>query len=354
MSNAISANVSGNVVNASVSGSPASASVTSSQVSSVQASSGPSTSPVLSVNGQIGNVVLPVFPSSFEKPPGMARLVTVLDGGTFLLSARSTTGRFAVLWWDGSVQVFGGGAASQYTAASKVVPASGNWAGSAPKPVVVWSCTASPAASGSLTGLSCTSKKVISIAVDGCQSLTEISCDTNQLANLLLTGCAALQTVSCHLNVLRELVVSDCVALTNLYCQGNLLSGLDVSKNTSLLVLSCSENALGGLDVTQNTALESMYCHNNQITALNVNGKALLRNVNASNNLLTSVRAIGVATSGAAGFNVSSNSLSSQALNALYADLAGVASGTIYVAGNPGAALDNPAVATAKGYTVNG
>lgn len=353
MSNTISANVSGNVVNASVSGSPATASVSSPQSSSVQASSGPATSPVLSVNGQIGNVVLPVFSSSFEKPPGMARLVTVHDGGTFLLSARSTTGRFAVLWWDGSVQVFGGGAASQYTSATKSVPASGNWSGSAPKPVIVWSCTASPASSGHLTGLSCTSKKVISLAVDGCQSLTELSCDTNQLANLLLTGCSSLQTLSCHLNVLRELAISDCVALTNLYCQGNLLKGLDVSKNTSLVVLSCSENGLAGLDVTQNALLAALYCHNNQITALSVSGRALLRNINASNNLLTSVRAVGVAASGPVGFNVSSNSLNAGA-NAIYADVAGVASGTIYVAGNPGAALDMPAIATAKGYTVNG
>jgi hypothetical protein len=52
-----------------------------------------------------------IVSSSYDSlnPPGMARLVTVRSSGTFSIYVASTTGYVAVLWWDGSVQVFGTG-----------------------------------------------------------------------------------------------------------------------------------------------------------------------------------------------------------------------------------------------------
>jgi hypothetical protein len=352
----ISASVSGNSITASVSGgSGVAVSQSASQpVSFPQGIQTPA--PVQSVNGQIGNVVIPVATWVPHKPPGVAWLSSVLDSGSFSLSARSSTGYAAVQWWDGSVQAYGAGSPGQYIAASKAVLASGYWAKSTIKQVFVWSCAsaANASQSGSLTGLSCSSKKVFALSIDGCSSLLEVSCDSNQLTSLNLTGCTALQTISCHLNSLTSLDVSDATPLPSLYCQGNSLRGLDVTRNTALQVLSCSTNLLAALDLSQNSALVGLYCFGNQLTTLDIRNKPALRDVIASSNSISLVRAAGVAASGVAGMNVASNQLNAASLNSLYTDLASVQSGVIYVSGNPGVAGDNPAIATAKGYTVNG
>lgn len=364
MSNTISASVSGVTINASVSGSSASASIGSSgspiQASlsggGISASGGPAIAPVQSVNGQIGHVIVPVIPFPPVKPPEMALLTTVMSSGTFSLSARSPSGRVAVLWWDGSVQIFGNGVANQYQLASKSVPSSGNWSGSSPKSVVAWPCTsaASAVASGAFTGLACTSKSLTYLSVDGCASLTELSCDSNRLTSLHIAGCPVMASLSCHLNQIRELGVSDCPSLASLYCQANALRGLDLTKNAALQVLSCGSNQLASLNVSQSALLAGLYCNNNLIGSLDLTANPALTNVNASNNLLTSIRAPGVRATGEAGMNVSNNQLSAASLNTLYSDLASVASGSIYVSGNPGVSSDNPAIATAKGYTVYG
>lgn len=352
----ISASVSGNSISASISGSSG---VAVSQAAG-QALTFPqgvyTPAPVQSVNGQIGNVVIPVTAWVPYKPPGVVWLSSVLESGSLSLSTRSSTGYVAVLWWDGSVQAYGVGSSGQYIAASKSVLASGAWARSAPKQVFVWSCLSATNAtqSGVLTGFSCPSKKVSALSIDGCASLLEVSCDSNQLTSLNLTGCVSLQTISCHINNLVELNVSEATSLTSLYCQVNSLRGLDVTRNTALQILSCSTNLLTTLDLSQNSALTGLYCFGNQLTTLDLRNKPSLRNVNASSNSLVSVRATGVAASGVVGMNVSSNALSANALNSLYADLAAVQSGVIYVSGNPGTASDTPAIATAKGYTVNG
>ncbi len=105
-------------------------------------------------------------PEEQLNPPGMARLVTVQDSGTVSLSALSTTGYIAALWWDGSVQVFGSGSAGSDVTVSKSVPSSGNWSKSAPKEIFIWSCTAGNATqSGDLTGLDCWDTAITSLNV---------------------------------------------------------------------------------------------------------------------------------------------------------------------------------------------
>lgn len=354
-SSTISASVSGNSINASVSGGGVSVSQTQGQALSFPQTL-PAAAPVQSVNGQIGNVVLPVTPWVPYKPPGAVWIASVLDSGTFTVSARSSTGYFAVLWWDGQVQAFGTGSTIQYNQASKSVLTAGLWARSAPKQVAVWPCVsaANASQSGALTGFSCTSKKVFALSIDGCSSLLEVSCDSNQLTSLNFTGCTSLQTISCHINSLVELDVSNATSLTSLYCQSNSLRGLDVTKNTALQILSCSNNLLSTLNLSQNSALTGLYAFGNSLTSLDIRNKPALRDVNVSGNAIGTILASGLLASGPFGLNVSNNNLSVQALNSLYSDLAVVQSGTIYVSGNPGTASDSPSIATAKGYTVNG
>lgn len=81
-----------------------------------------------------------------------------------------------------------------------------------------------------------------------------------------------------------------------------------------------------------------------------------------------SVRAVGVAGNGGmysqwgsgpanvmGGINIAAQSLTAAALNQLYADLStGTNSARVFVVGNPGTAADDPAIATAKSYTVFG
>ena len=52
--------------------------------------------------------------------------------------------------------------------------------------------------------------------------------------------------------------------------------------------------------------------------------------------------------------SIGSLKLSAAQLNAYYTALPTVASGTLTVTGNWGTATDNPAIATAKGWTVTG
>lgn len=302
------------------------------------------TTQVRSVNGLSGDVSIEspqVWP---PKPPGCISLTSRLDSGTFSLHVRTTTGRFAVLWWDGTVQTFGTGVAGSYHSGSRSVGTTG----SSPKTIFVW-CEG-----GNLVGLSCSSRKVTALDVSENPSLQFLTCDANQISYLNFGGCPAIQSIVCHGNQLRELRLGRLPALAELYCQSNLLTKLDVSKNLLLQTLQCSNNLLETLDLSKNTALAGLYCHQNQLRGLDLRGNLLLKNLNCSGNLLTSVRATGIAMSGVFGANLQNNLLSATSLNTFYADLATETGGFIYVAGNPGVAGDNPALATAKGYTVVG
>jgi hypothetical protein len=343
----IQATVSGSTITASIAG------------GSISASGGSVTSfsPVQSVNGQIGSVVVGVPHYVQQNPGGMVWLITTKNTGLLSMTARSTTGYVAVMWWNGTVQLLGSGSPSVNINVSRQIPLFGQpWSSSSPKHVYVWSCgsTSSANKTGELTTFSCTSSDVSMVSAYGCSSLNSLSCDSNQITSLDLGGCVGLAELSCFSNKITELNLTGLPALASLYCQSNLLDGLNVRSNPLLQTLQCNDNSLDTLDTSANPNLYGLYCHNNFIKSLDLRGNAGLKNLNCLGNGLESINATGLALSGSLGANVSGNQLSASSLNSFYSGLANVTSGTLYVSGNPGTASDTPSIATQKGYVVNG
>ena len=238
-------------------------------------------------------------PEEQLNPPGMARLVTVQDSGTVSLSALSTTGYIAALWWDGSVQVFGSGSAGSDVTVSKSVPSSGNWSKSAPKEIFIWSCTAGNATqSGDLTGLDCWDTAITSLNVSGLTALTTLYCWGTAIASLNVSGLTALTTLYCNgCTAITSLNVSGCTALTTLYCGGNTaLTSLNVSGLTALTTLDCGGNtALTSLNVSGLTALTGLYCNGcTALTSLNVSGLTALTTLDCWGTAIASLNVSGL------------------------------------------------------------
>ena len=238
-------------------------------------------------------------PEEQLNPPGMARLVTVQDSGTVSLSALSTTGYIAALWWDGSVQVFGSGSAGSDVTVSKSVPSSGNWSKSAPKEIFIWSCTAGNATqSGDLTYLDCAGTALTSLNVSGCTALTTLYCGGNTaLTSLNVSGLTALTTLDCGGNTaLTSLNVSGLTALTGLYCNGcTALTSLNVSGLTALTTLDCWGTAIASLNVSGLTALTTIGCFQcTALTSLNVSGCTALTTLDCWGTAIASLNVSGL------------------------------------------------------------
>jgi Leucine-rich repeat (LRR) protein len=272
------------------------------------------------------------------------------------LSVRTSTGYAAVMWWDGSVSIYGNGMASAFMTAQKSVPTSGNWSRSAPKQIYIWPCSPGTAIySGSITGLSCSSRKLTALSVADCGNLTSLDCSTNVIDYIDLRNCDSLQELFCYGNNIGSLDLSQLPALVSLYCQNNYFTSLSLTTNTKLETLQCDHNQLTGLTLTNNTLLQNLYCHDNDIYGLSLSTNTRLKNLNCSSNrILTFSIGAGTAMSGMFGCNLSYNLLDATVLNAFYTALGQVSSGTLFVSGNPGSNGDTPSIATAKGYTVYG
>lgn len=379
-------------------------------------------------------------------PRGMARFVSITDAQTIWFnSVRSTTGYVGVLWWDGSVQVYGSGNPNSDISIQKSAPISGNWSGAAPKEFFFWSSGSTGFKSGDLTmikssyltgltsldvrGLSALTAlatgggELTSLDLTGLTSLTELRCSNNKLTNLDVSGLTGLTILYCNNNLISSLNLGNLPVLQYLFCQQNhivslnlsglpsllqfdcstnLLGSLDVSNNseltifycysnsisslnifsntklktlwcfdnsisslntsnnTSLLFLSCTDNNISSLNLSNNFNITTLLCKSNSLTSLDISGLTSLSRIDCSNNQLTSVRAQSVALAGSVhpffgtvtlGGDLRNNSLSAAAIDQFYTDLSPRA-GYIDVSGNPGAATDDPTIATAKGYTV--
>lgn len=293
-----------------------------------------------------------------DKPAEMAWMSTRLDSGTFGISAKSSTGYVAVLWWDGTVQGFGSGNQTQYISVTRAVPASGAYARSAPKSVYVWPATSLTSfiqsGYGTLTGLACSSKKITALSVADCVSLAALSCDSNNMEHLDVSRCSLMTNLACHGNRLRSLDISTLPLLGSLFCQSNILESLDVSMNPAMQVLQCNSNSLKTLNLAYSVNLRSLFCQDNSIASLNLSSCPLLTGMNCSNNEITSLRALNVSFESLYGANIENNLLTWQALNQFYSDLKVAPPGqspAIYAAGNPGAGDDLQSIATGKGYS---
>lgn len=311
---------------------------------------------VFSPTGPSGSSTVAVANLVPYKPEEYGWLTSILETGSLSFSVKTSTGYAAVLWWDGSISVYGSGNADAFMSAQKSIPISGNWSRSSPKQVFVWPCVAGAATlSGTLTGLSCPSRKITALSVADCGSLTSLDCSSNLIDYLDIRSTPALQELFCYGNRLGSLDLSDSTALKAVYCQSNYLASLVTTKNTLLETLQCDNNLIQTLALTTNTLLQSLYCQYNKLASINLGANTRLRNLNCSSNLINAlVIPSGVTLSGQFGCNLSYNILDAAALNAFYTSLGAVSSGYLFVSGNPGSAGDNPSIATAKGYTVYG
>lgn len=290
-----------------------------------------------------------------EKPPGMIWLSTRMDSGTFGMSVRSSTGYIAVLWWDGTVSPYGSGGSSQFISATRSVLTTGSYARSSPKSVYVWPVSSlnSLSMSGSITGLSCTNKKVTAISADDCGSVATLSCESNDLEYISVSRCTSLSTLSCFGNRLRDIDLTSSTSINSLYIQNNLLKSIDVSRLQQLTSLQCNSNQIESLDLLYNANLTSLFCHSNLLKSLNLNGCKSLTHLNCSGNAIVSVRATGLSFSNPFGANISNNLLDAGGLDQFYADIATSPAGQsppIFISGNR--STGTVQVASGKGYTV--
>jgi Leucine-rich repeat (LRR) protein len=353
------------IISASVSsGSPISASVTGGG-GVVYTSTGSGSSPIsvsvqggaqsASSSGESSSTPKQSYVIAPEKPPGMIYFSTRLETGTFGMAVRSSTGYVAVMWWDGTTNTYGTGAASSYFLITKIVPTTSFYARSAPKSVYVWPTTsASLIQYGSITGFSCPGRKITAMSLADCTALTALTVDSNLMEHLDLTRCSAISSLACYGNRLRSLDITTCTGLVSLYCQNNLLSYLDVTLATGLLTLQCNDNQIGSLNLTYSTLLAELFVYNNLLTSLTIAGSPFLASLNCSGNRLTTLRAIGISLDSTYGANIENNLLSASALNQFYSDLAVGGDAPIYVAGNIGTTSDDPSIATGRGYQVYG
>jgi hypothetical protein len=199
-----------------------------------------------------------------------------------------------------------------------------------------------------LTILNCSGCMLAELDLSRCTRLMELTCYHNDLARLDLSQNTSLRTLDVENNSLTALDLSANRNLRGLNCDGNALAALDLSACTALSSLSCSGNALTALGLSRNTALVELSCEMNLLTSLNVSANTALEAINCHNNLLASIT-VG-AGSVVGNINTQNNSLSAAALNALFASLP--ASGTIAIAGNPGAAACDRSIAENKNWTV--
>ena len=317
-----------------------------------------------------GNEIVSGEKAPQQNPPGMVRMVSVMSASAAqLYRVTTTTGYAAARWWDGSVQVYGSGNPATLIDVTISNPTTGNWSKSAPKEIFIWSCTSGDATqSGDLTTLNAQGRDLTSIDVRGLSALTELRLNSNDITSLDLSGLSSLEVLSANLNPLegefdfsglsslRQIILgttsitsvkglNDAAGLEYIGLTGCLISSLDLRGFPSLNYVNVGGNPL--------------------LTKLDVTGATFIDTLSAVSSGLESIRATGVVIGGyqhptvpfiySYGANLQGNSLSDAALDQFYTDLATTSSfGSINVLGNPGASSDNPAIATAKGYTIYG
>jgi Leucine-rich repeat (LRR) protein len=324
-------------------------------------------------------------------PNKFLRMVTTKNFGTYNNVVVSASGYAAVLWWDGSVTIHGTGSAAANIILTKAIPTSGNYSGSSPKEIFAWPCLSA----GS--------------AVYSGQTFSSVNL-ANSSIGLLETGGMNISSLNVNNNFLRFLDVSDSPSLTALYAQGNPLQEIDLTGCDSLNILQLSltqlqgtldfsvfpeltevnvsannhierivlgvqphltqlilssNTSLGEVDIMGCTGLQTLDVSYTSLNSLYVNSGSSLSTLRAQENTLSSIRCPGARLGGFSlpsyyyvgyGGDISYNDLSASALNQFYTDLgtAAVGGGYINADGNAGTSGDNPAIATAKGYTVYG
>jgi len=104
---------------------------------------------------------------------------------------------------------------------------------------------------GKITGLYCSSNKLIALGVQGLTDLETLDCYINKLTAFSVQGLTSLQGLACWDNQLTSLNVQGCSSLQGLDCSGNKLPELNVQGLTDLQRLNCYVNQLNAQAMTE-------------------------------------------------------------------------------------------------------
>lgn len=218
--------------------------------------------------------------------------------------------------------------------------------------------------------------------IDVGTSLSFTNCD--RLQNFSLAGITSLQSLTvknCWTGVTNyfstQIAAFSCTSLTSVTIENTDL-GIYLASNTALTSLDLLNSDLQYLTLGNSPSLTSISnflstmanmtsitMYNTGLSSFTIPTTSNLLSIDIkANPSLTSVRAVGQnpvvykywSISGFQdGVKLNGNNLSAAALDQVYTDLASVGmTSYIRVDGNPGVGSDNPAIATAKGYTVLG
>lgn len=216
---------------------------------------------------------------------------------------------------------------------------------------------------------------------NSCTSLKNVTLGTPTLATTLdnmFSSCATLQSMSLSIPAATNVqsIFGSCsslksVTLTNTSLVSNWAQAFQSSgaieyiSITSLAAATTLNSTFNGCTSLKSIALPSNTlisvlnnafsgCASLQtVTGINGNAATLSSNYNTLFNSTPSLQSIG-ATGMKFTHTIANCKMSATALNAYYTALPTVVGQTLTVTGNWGVAIDNPAIATAKGWTVTG
>ena len=221
------------------------------------------------------------------------------------------------------------------------------------------------------------------IGIDVGTSFSFTNCDRLQSINF--AGVTSLQSITvknCWAGTanyyLAQLYVNACSSLTSITMENSDL-GVYIIGNSALTSLNLLNSDLQYLTLGGSPSLTSIsnflstmvnmgavHINDTGLTSFTIPATSNLLSIEISYNpSLTSVRAVGQnpyvykywsISSFLDGVKLQNNNLSAAALDQVYTDLGNVSGAPSYIRvdGNPGVGSDNPAIATAKGYTVLG
>ena len=146
--------------------------------------------------------------------------------------------------------------------------------------------------------------------------------------------------------------------LTRFTCASQMLTSFDHAGLGALTHLTLNANLLPAFSGAGLGAVTDLYLASNLLYTFGNTGMGSLNILNIASNFISSCDLPGFSTNvgnpeGLAGLEAGYNNLDGPTLNAMYASMS-AGTGWIDVEGNPGTSTDNPAIATAKGYTVVG
>ena len=137
--------------------------------------------------------------------------------------------------------------------------------------------------------LRCSSNKLVSIDISGCESLIYLDCSCNKITEIIYSNVFNIQNLHCSYNEFDNLDVSQCKVLKVLRCNYNKLTMLDLKGLIKLQELYCSFNQLNTLNIKECKDLKILCCNKNKLTKLDLQELIHLRLIYCEFNQLTEI-----------------------------------------------------------------